>query len=161
MPTGAPRNAPVGWQHGHPDCTARRLRLPAQVRQSVRMLFPVLPIELLDDDLARRRFQTTDVYRIAIGIGTRDIESLYPADLAEQMPGDARIERVGGKFRLTPKQLESSARYDQMQVARFGANGAVALRALDLLRRFNLEGDGSAVALARVGHCLFPSWSSS
>lgn len=41
-----------------------------------------------------------------------------------------------------------------MQIARFPANGAVALRALDAFGRFNFENDRSAVAFACVDHLL-------
>ena len=47
-----------------------------------------------------------------------------------------------------------------MQVARFGANGAVAFRALDTLRRLNLKDNGAAVALARVDHRFPAPWNS-
>ena len=131
-----------------------RSRIPAQVRQSVCILFPVTAIEGCDDDVARLRFKAPHVDGDTVGIGSGNIERLDPARLAEQVPGDAGIERVRGELPFSLQQRESGLRNDQMQVARFPANGAVALRALDAFRRFNLENDGSAVALSRVNHRL-------
>lgn len=59
------------------------------------MLLPMLTVEFCDADfLDRTRIKATNVDAVAIRVGTWNIKRFNAADIAEQMLGDARVERI-------------------------------------------------------------------
>ncbi|MBF8303268.1 MAG: hypothetical protein HW396_1549 [Candidatus Dadabacteria bacterium] len=69
---------------------------------------------------------------------------------AEQVLRRMSIEAVGGQRLSSGKQLEAIRRNDKVQVARFAAHRAIALRNLQLRRRDHLKSDTTTVTTAGV-----------
>lgn len=126
------------------------------VRQFVRMLLPVLPIELHDPNQGRLRFKAVDVYVHAIGVRPRHVERLDAADAAESMPGEAGVEPVGGQAFLSRDELELRPGHDQVKEAGFRTDRAIAVLGLDDFRRLHLESNCAAMAGTCVLHYSAP-----
>ena len=129
------------------------LRFPAQTRELIGAgLFPVAPVERRDRERDRLRVEAAHVDAVAVRVRARNIERFDAAGLAERVPGDAGIEGVNAQIFRSLEQLESGARYDEVQVARFRADRTVALAHLDVLGRFHFEPNRAAVAASGVFH---------
>lgn len=64
------------------------------------------------------------------------------------MLGDMRVERVRTERLAAAEQVEPIRGYDQMQIADFGADGAIAIGDFELRGRPYLEADAAAVTTA-------------
>ncbi len=116
------------------------------------MFLPVLAVERLDDNLLGRLIETANVDVDAIRVRSWDIERLDAARAAEIVLGDTRIERIDAQPIFAGNQLEARFRDDQVQIARFPTDRAVAVLADDRRWCFHFEADGAAVAASRMNH---------
>ena len=126
------------------------------------MQLPVLAVKRFDDQFPGLRIEAADVDVVSVGIGPGDVERFYAAGFAEFVLSDSCVERVGRQLALAFEQLELRPWDDQVQKAGFGADRAVAIPALDFLRRFDFELHRSAVTTAAIDHDIpcyaaFPS----
>jgi hypothetical protein len=114
--------------------------------------FPVFPIELLNTHASDGRgFQAPDVHTYPFRVRPGNIIRLDTACFAKQVLRLMGIERIGLQILFAREQAKLILRYDQMQIAGFRANGAIALGNIQVFRRFNLELDRAAVAPTSVG----------
>src|SRR6266545_4355573 len=91
--------------------------------------FPMPAVEIFRPD--RGEIDIVDAARVDIDlvrIGTRHVEWMDAANLAEGVLGHAGVERVGGEVIPAAEKLEALRRHDQMQDSLFGADRAVADR---------------------------------
>jgi hypothetical protein len=114
-------------------------------------LFPIAAVERLH----RHRFDgiAVDAARVdadPVRVRTGNVERLHAAGGAEEMLGDVRVERISRERLTAADQLEPIGRYDQMQIPVFVANGAIAVRDLELRRCDYFEADATAVTAAGV-----------
>src|SRR4029079_1342433 len=90
---------------------------------------PVAAVEALGRK--RQRVEAVEAAGVDVDlvrIGTRHIERMNAARLAEMMFGDLGVELVGREIALALQQFELPARHDQMPDAFFAADRAVADR---------------------------------
>src|SRR5215469_982978 len=80
----------------------------------------------------------------------RHIEGLDPANRTEQVLRRVGIESVRGKYIAAGKQLETIRGHDEVQVARFAANRAIALGELQPCRCEHFESDSPAVTASSM-----------
>src|ERR1041385_4445217 len=112
-------------------------------------LFPLAAVELSDlERLDGSRIKAARVDAVPVRMRARHVERLHAASRAEEMPRHAGVERVRGERILAPKQAEPRLRHDQMQVAGFGADRAVALGDLQSGWGLDFETDPTAVTTA-------------
>src|SRR5262249_29414995 len=114
-------------------------------------LLPLLPVERGDGEGGHGgRVDAARVDTDSVGVGARHIERLDAAGGTKIVLCDVGVERVRRERVLTLEELEALGGHDQMQIARLGANGAVALGDAKLGGRLHLEAHPAAVTAARV-----------
>ena len=86
-----------------------------------------------------------------IRMRTRNVEGFHAADRAEEVLGDVGIERVGRQRIAAADQLEAVRRHDEVQIPELAADGAIAVRDLEVGRRDDLETNAAAMTTTGVG----------
>lgn len=115
------------------------------------MQLPVLTVEFRNADfLDRIRIETSHVNAVAIGVGAGNVERFNTADIAEQMFGNTRVERVGRQTFFALEQSEFRFGNDEVQKAAFAADRAITFGCVDLGRREDFEANPTAVAAAQM-----------
>ena len=66
------------------------------------------------------------------------------------MLGDVRVERIRRERLATADELESIGRHDQVEITGFVADGAIAVRNLELRRRNHFESHATAMTASGV-----------
>ena len=117
------------------------------------MFFPMSTVERSNLDVSNRpRFQTAYVYAVTVGMGPRHIKRLDAANLAEEVSGDAGIERVTRKRLLSTDQSKPIFGHDQMQKTALATDRAVTFDRFNIGGRLHLELHTAAVAPAFMSH---------
>ena len=141
-------------------------RLPTAGSLSLRVLAPTfrvlgLPFATIERSnrqlLDRFRIDAPCIHADAIRMRTRHIERFDAADGTKQMLGRVSIETVCSERVVAAKQFESIGRDHEMQVAGLAADGAVAFRYFQSLRRNDLKSDATTVTASAMRN----HWSSS
>ena len=90
-------------------------------------------------------------------VGAGHVERLDPAGRAEQMLRGAGVKSVSGQYVGALQEPELVLFNDKMQVAAHSANGTIALRHLQFLRRRHFKSHLATMAAALVGYHLVAS----
>jgi hypothetical protein len=131
---------------------ALKLGVLGDVGRSVGLL-PMLAVKVLGRDACdRARVDAVDCHSHAVRIAARDVERLDATDLAEQVLGPPRVERVQRQLVLAGEKAEARGRYNRVRVLLEVAYGAIADCAHQRRRRVEFERDGAAVARTAVRH---------
>lgn len=123
------------------------------------MSLPVFAVERFDDERFGPLIKTSNVDIDAIGIGARDVKTFDAALTAEQMLGDAGVERVSLQTLGSRYQPERRFGYDEVKKSRLPAHRTVAVVCGDRRRGLDLKAHTTAVTPARVanfGQLAFP-----
>ena len=114
--------------------------------QSACVLFPVASVEGFNGERARRGVEAADVDVDPVRVRAGYVERFDAAGFAERVFGCAGVEGVGREVFCAACDAEFLRRHDEVQEARLRAQRAIAVLSDDVVRRFDLERDGAAVA---------------
>ena len=115
------------------------------------MLLPVPAVERRHVDAPNRAgFKASGIDAVAVRIGARDVKGFDAANRAKQVLRGAGVERIGGEKLRAAQQFEARFGDNEMKVAAFAADRAVALSRLDLGGRFDFELHPAAMTPAEM-----------
>ncbi|HEY5806413.1 MAG TPA: hypothetical protein VIT67_00505 [Povalibacter sp.] len=116
-------------------------------------LLPFLSIRLPDIHvLDSPLIETAGIDAKAVWMRPRNIERFDTAHRTKEVFGSVRVEAIRAQGFLTAQEPEAIARHNEMQIACFTADGAIAFGYFNAGRRDDFESHGSAVTSARVSN---------